>query len=105
MAVESAGDRRAFLADFGVTVTYTRVAGGVSTVLGIFDTPTDDIYGSNAAGMIRQLPRVVVASTDVPAGAAAGDTVAVAGDSRSFRVVGIYPDGTGFSRIDLEAAG
>lgn len=105
MAVESASDRAAMLADFGVSITYTLAGGGVSTIVGIYDSPADDFSGfPNAPGMIRQAPRFACRAADLPGAAAQGDSVAVAGVATAYRVTEILRDGTGFAQVNLEQA-
>ena len=49
MAVESAADRLAMLADFGQSITYTAQGGSPSTITGIFD---NDYAEVDAGGMV-----------------------------------------------------
>lgn len=102
MTVESAADRATFLADFGVTVTWTR-SGTPSPLTGVFDRPSIMVDGGEA-GMIDRDATLLVREADLPSGAVEHDAVAIDGESQSYRCRTIRPDGTGFAVIDLKKA-
>jgi len=84
----------------GVEATYTH-GGAATTLNGIMDR---DYYGVDPvgrAGVTSSQPRFTCATADLPSGAAAGDTITVAGSSYTVRVV--EPDGTGVTMLILEA--
>ena len=101
MAVESAADRAIFFGvdDFGITATYTRGA-TPSTVIGIFDMAyvTVDVA---EVGYASAEPEFLMQSSQVPSGAVPGDTLTV--NSTAYIVRNIEPDGTGVTRLRLQA--
>ena len=102
MSIETADDRAALLADFGVSVTYTKAGGDPVSIVGIFDAPFIAVQFDRAdAGDVN--PVVRVRSADLPAGAAGGDAVTIAG-AGALVVDQIRPDGTGFSIVHLRKA-
>lgn len=103
MTVETLADLAVYLADFGVAVTYTQGANPPVQFKAIFDEPTVDSHSfHDAPAVIQSLPALMARTADLPAGAAKGDAVAVAGNAGAWIVRGIYPDGTGIARVDLE---
>ena len=101
MAVEFAADRAIFfdVDDFGVTATYTRGA-TPSTVIGIFDNTyvTVDIA---EVGYASAEPEFLMQSSQVPSGAIPGDTLTV--NATAYIIRNIEPDGTGITRLRLQA--
>jgi len=100
MPVESDNDRLFLLADFGVSATYTPLAGGSATINVIFDNefiPVDT--GASVAFAVQQ-PKATVRTADIP-NATEGDVLAIDGVSYVIRVV--MPDGTGITELLLEA--
>lgn len=81
----------AYFADFGTTATVN----GVS-VQAIFDAAYAD-----PLGMAGNTPQLTVATADLPA-VAVGQAVTV--NSTSYTVVGIEPDGTGITTLQLRRA-
>ena len=110
MSVESAADRAVFLDadDFGVEATWTKAAGGASTLPGILDDASSlDAGGLGGSGLghVAARPGFVCRTADVPSGAAQGDTLSGTsqlGEAFNYKVVTIEPDGTGFKRVNLE---
>jgi hypothetical protein len=106
MTVESASDRAAFLADFGVTVTWTRSAGGsASTLTAIFERPSDLVDGQAEVELLDRHSTLLCREADLPSGAAEDDPVSVVdelGSTHSLRCRLIRPDGTGFAVVDLK---
>ena len=78
----------AYFADFGVSAT----VGGVS-VQGIFDAAYTD-----PLGMAGNQPQLTVATADLPA-VAVGQAVTI--NTFAYTVVGIEPDGTGITTLQL----
>jgi hypothetical protein len=103
MAVETEDDRGAYLADFGVGVTWTR-ASVAQTFLGIFDRPSTMVDGLGEVMAIDRDASLLVIEADLPAGAAEDDPVAVEGESQAFACKNIRRDGQGFAVIDLKKA-
>lgn len=87
-----AESRAAFFTDFAVTAT----VGGVA-LSGIFDAQYADAFGLIAG----TVPALLIDDDDAP-DVAAGDVVSVGG--RGYLVAVVQPDGTGMSRLILEAA-
>lgn len=84
-------DTAAFLTDFAVPAT----VGGVS-IQAIFDAAYAD-----PLGIAGNSPQLTVATEDLPA-VAVGQTVTV--NATSYTVVGIEPDGTGITTLQLRRA-
>jgi|GEM_PF-844236 len=101
MTVESADDRAAFIADFGVAVTW---AGAGTTFLGIFDRPSMMVEGLADVTVIDRDASLLCLEADLPGDAAENDTVAIDGESQAFRCQALRPDGTGFVVVDLKRA-
>lgn len=99
MAVESAADRLAMLADFGQSITYTRQGGSPTTITGIFDNDYAEVDAGGMVGFAMQQPRLMVRTADVIS-ATEGDTFVVSGVTYLSRVV--QDDGTGMTFIVLE---
>ncbi len=100
MAVESASDRTAYVADFGTSGTWTLSAGGASTVIGIFDN--EWLAKDTGAGALveSKIPMIHCVDAALPAGAGRGDTWA--DGVNTYVVTEIQPDGTGFSIVMLD---
>lgn len=96
MAVETADDRAIYLADFGVTVTYS---GG--SFVGIFDNAYTDVDAGGGVAISMVDPRLSCRTADVT-GVSEGDTITIGGNSYIVRVK--MPDGTGMTELMLEAA-
>lgn len=99
MAVETADDRTALLADFGVTATYTPAGGEATTVTVILDT---DFQEADAGGSITfaiEIPRVLGKTSDF-ANAAEGDTLVISGTT--YVILVVMPDGQGMTEFRLE---
>lgn len=100
MAVEIADDRAIFLADFGVTASYTPAGGSASDITVIFDNEYLDVDIGGAVAFATQQPKVLCLSADVT-GIAEGDQMVISGTTYIVRVV--MPDGTGMTEVMLEA--
>lgn len=103
MAVESDADRRAYLADFGVQVTWTH-DGAPATLTAIFDRPSLVVDGLSETGLIDRAATILCIEVDLPAGAAEGDAVTVAGVAQGYVCQAVRPDGQGFAAVDLRRA-
>jgi hypothetical protein len=90
VSVESAADRAAMLADFGVVATWS----GVGQVTGIFDAAYIDPLGQFEGSA----PVFHAASADLE-GIEQGDTLTV--DDVVYTVVEVQPDGTGMVLVRL----
>lgn len=102
MAVESASDRAYMLniSDFGTTATYTLVAGGVSSIVGIFDNEFFEADPQANVTYASAQPRFLVQTADLPSGADYGDSITI--NSVNYKVRIIQPDGTGMTTLVLE---
>jgi hypothetical protein len=99
MPVESADDRAAMLADFGVSITYTVQGGSAATITGIFDNQYVEVDSGGEVGFAVQQPRLTVRTADVP-NCTEGDTFVVNSVTYLSRIV--QDDGTGITLIALE---
>lgn len=99
MAVETAADRLALLADFGECVKYTFASGKVKSVKVIFDNSYYQQEAGGTVGFAVRDPRIVGRTCDLT-GAAEGDSVVIGDDTYTTRIV--MPDGTGMTEIQLE---
>lgn len=85
--------------DFAVSATYAPLAGGTSTVLGIFDAPQASRNASDLLDVTLPAPQFVCATADVP-GATEGDSITISAVDYTVRVV--LSDGTGVTTLILE---
>ena len=99
MAVESAADRLAMLADFGQSITYTVQGGSPSTITGIFDAQFIEVDAGGTVGFAMQQPRLMLRTSDV-VNCTEGDTFVISGTTYLSRIV--QDDGTGMTMIVLE---
>lgn len=97
MSVETANDRDTFLADFGVAATISGVSG---TVTGIFETRFVEAIVSGVP-VSGYKPTLFCASSDLT-NVNDGAVVSIPGERKTFAVVDIQADGTGFSIVILE---
>lgn len=104
MTIESADDRAAFLVDDGVAVTWTRGAVVQSSFLALFDRPSTVVAHDDGPGALNRIATLSCPESYLPAGAAEGDAVAVAGQATSFACVTVQPDGTGWCLVELKRA-
>jgi len=102
MGVETEADRLFMIntTDIGTTATYTLVAGGVSSVVGIFDNEYFESDANTNVGFVSTQPRFVCTSASLPSTAGYNDTVAV--NSATYKVRVIQSDGTGMTTLILE---
>ena len=99
MAVETDTERTALLADFGVSATYTPDGGSPSPITVIFDKP---YVGVDAAGEVvveSTNPTCLCRTSDV---SDADHAATIEVDSVTYNVVGVQPDGTGFTILELQ---
>jgi len=103
MPVETLGDRRTMIRDFGVEVSYVPVSGGRATFKGIFDNEhsLEDIGGSVAFSVVQ--PRLTCVTADV-SDVVEGDVLKVPVDGSIVQYVirVAMPDGTGITELQLE---
>lgn len=95
MAVETAEDREALLADFGTVVTKA----DSSTFTAIFDAEFLSIDPNATVGYEGSDPMIMARSADVSS-LVHGSALTISG--ASYQVVGIEPDGTGMTVLQLE---
>lgn len=101
MPIETADDRLLMLADFGVSCTLTKQAGGTSTFTAIFDNEhqLEDAGGGISFSVLQ--PQLTCRDSDI-SGVLYGDAVSVTGQG-DYKVRVIMPDGTGVTELRLEA--
>lgn len=106
MTVETAADRLALLADFGVSATLRPQIGEAATVTGIFDNDAVLVTGDGGAQVQTQAPVFTARTADLTALAAGeirqDDEIAI--DGITYRVVAPRHDGTGMTVLVLEKA-
>lgn len=81
MPVESAADRLTFLDtdEFGTSATYTLVAGGATTVQGIFDAEFREVVADErGVGVGVNPPGFTMREADLPSGYGDGDSLTIA---------------------------
>lgn len=100
MAVELAADREIFLADFGVTASFTPSGGAASDITVIFDNEYLDVDIGGAVAFATRQPKVLCRDGEI-SGIAEGDQMVISGATYIVRVV--MPDGTGMTEVLLEA--
>ena len=93
MSVETAADRTALLADYGITVTKA----DASTFTGIFDN--DFLAVDLDESEVESTEPTLLARTADVSGLAHGDSLTIS--AVSYTVRGIQPDGTGMTQIML----
>ena len=102
MPAESAADLAAMFGDdFAVLATWTH-AGADTSLMVIFDAAHMAVDLETGAPVSTSAPQITVRDADLPAGAAQGDAVIVAG--KSWKVRDLQPDGTGVTVAMLEEA-
>ena len=99
MAVELADDRAIFLADFGVTATYTPSFGAEKSITVIFDNEYLDVDVGGSVAFATQQPKILARDGDI-SGMKEGDVITISNVDYTIRVV--MPDGTGMTEIMLE---
>jgi hypothetical protein len=99
MSVETAQDRKAFLADFGEDVRFVPQNAAVRTVKCIFDNLYQEINGGMTVGISMQQPRIFCQTSDI-VGVAEGDIVKRCTTIYIIRV--IMEDGMGMTELMLE---
>ena len=102
MTVESAADRLAFLADFGVPVQWAQHGEVVATFTAVFDRPTVVSDGLAEAASLDRVPTLCLREADLPANAAEDDAIVVDGDTIGFACRTLRPDGAGMCIVDLK---
>lgn len=95
MAVETAADRSAFLADFGAAVTWS--GGGSATA--ILDQAYEEVGFPGAVSVGSRAPMLRAREADFSA-VAVGTTLTV--DGTGYRLAEKHPDGTGMVLLMLE---
>lgn len=96
MAVETADDRAALLADYGVTVTKA----DTTTFTAIFDETFIEVDPTGATRAVESSdPQIMARTADVSA-LVHGSLLTISGSS--YKVIGIEPDGTGITTLILE---
>ena len=101
MTVESEADRRALLADFGETVTYTVEGGEPVSLLALVSAAYVEVSEHFGTGIASSGTAIKVLDVDLPAGAGQFDRVARA-DGKEYQVTEPKADGTGFTILALE---
>ena len=99
MAVETDTERTILLKDFGVLAAYTADGANPVNIMVVFDEP---YIGLDAGGQVTvesQTPTALCRSSDV-SNADHAATIVISGTT--YNVVGVQPDGTGFTILALE---
>jgi len=101
VAVETSADRAIFfaVADFGVAATYRRITTD-STVNGIFDNEFVQVEVAEVPYDSTE-PVFYCRTADLPSGYTVGDRLTVS--SVAYTIREFQPDGTGVSKLRLEA--
>lgn len=94
---DMAADLATFLADFGVSATYTHAGGAGATISVLFDNA---YIQANLGGVeVESLgPAATCKSSDV-SNAVHGDTLTISGTT--YNIIGIHPDGSGITVLIL----
>lgn len=99
MPVESAFDRIALLADFGVDSVYTPEKGASKTVKVIFDRDFQEADAGGSVAFVLEFPRVVGRTSEL-ADAAEGETLSIEGVT--YHIMVVMHDGQGMTELRLE---
>jgi hypothetical protein len=99
VSVETAADRAAFFADFGMSVGWT-VGAATTTLNALFDHGTIPQGFDGGNGRNRRAT-LIIRTADVPGGAGgASDRLSV--DGANWLPKSLEPDGTGLTKVTLE---
>jgi hypothetical protein len=99
MAVETDTERTVLLADFGVTGSYTADGESAVSITVIFDKPYIGV-GENGEVVVEQSnPTCLCRASDV---SNADHAATIVIESVTYNVVGVQPDGTGFTILELQ---
>ncbi len=99
MAIETDTERTALLADFGVSATYTPDGGSPASITVIFDKPYLGV-GENGEVVVESTNPTCICRTIDVSDADHAATIVI--DSVTYNVVGVQPDGTGFTILELQ---
>lgn len=99
MTVETAAERNAMLADFGVDAIFDPVSGSHKVVKGIFDNVYEEVEAGGRVGIAMQQPRFFCKTADIT-GSVEGDALEI--DSVPYTIKVIMSDGNGMSELVLE---
>lgn len=99
MAIENDAERTALLADFGSSATYTPSGGSPSTITVIYDEPYLGVDPDGQVAVESKNPTCLAKTSDV-SDATHGATLVIS--STTYNVVGVQPDGTGITILELE---
>jgi len=104
MPVEDDDDRRGLLADFGEEVTLRPSESPSDTITAVWDAVSAiDALAPGDADVQRAPPSFIARTSDLGT-LAQGDAVRRDGTGDAYTVAAVLPDGTGFSRVDLQDA-
>jgi len=103
MAVETLGDRKVLLADFGVACTGTPTGGGSVSFTAIYDAQHALEEAGGFVAFSLDQPRLTCVTSEVST-LAEGNTVTVPVDSvnTDYTIRVVMPDGTGITELALE---
>ena len=99
MAVETDTERTVLLNDFGVSSTYTAEGEDAATITVIFDEPYVGVDPDGRVAVESKNPTCLARASDV-SDANHAATIVISGTT--YNVVGVQPDGTGFTELELE---
>jgi len=99
VTVETAAERNAMLADFGVDAIFDPATSSHRTVKGIFDNIYEEVEAGGRVGIAMQQPRFFCKTADI-SGAGEGDALEIGSVPYTIKV--IMSDGNGMSELVLE---
>lgn len=99
MAVETDTERSILLSDFGVTATYTADGESPTSITVIFDKTYLGVDAGGEVTVESNNPVALCRTSDVSDADHAATLVI---NSVTYNVVGVQPDGTGLTHLELE---
>jgi hypothetical protein len=102
MSIETAADRAAFLADFGVLADWTVGATLTPDIVVLFDNGTVSQNLQETVDFLGRRATITLRADDLPVGAGAfADTIVI--NAVSYHPKAVQPDGQGMVVVTLEA--
>lgn len=101
MSVETAADRAAFIADFGIAVSWKVGAAAPVAVAALFDSGTIVQDGQESVGWLNRRGTLTLPTATLPSGAGAETDVLVI-DGATYQPKAMKPDGQGMTVVTLE---
>lgn len=101
MAVESAADRAAFVADFGVAATWTKVSAATASLTVLIQAKHDLSAGFELNGTeLLTTDYIIEAPESDLSGVVQGETITIG--TTVYRIIAATPDGTGWMELITE---